>query len=119
MPRTAQSTEAQKDRTYLVAADMRGALLPAEESLEELAELARTAGAEVVGRTTQRLGHPNVTTYIGKGKVEEVSEARKLAGANTVIFDDDLSPSQQRNPRRGRALPAQRAPPLTPTPILF
>ncbi len=97
MPRTPHSTAATADRAYLVAADMYGALLPAAESLDELAELARTAGAEVVGRTSQKLEHPHVATYVGKGKVEEVAAQRKELGANVVIFDDELSPSQQRN----------------------
>ena len=91
------STAATRDRAYLVAADIDGAPLPAEESLSELAELARTAGAEVVGRATQRMHVPAVATYIGKGKVVEVAEAAKTASANVVIFDDELSPSQQRN----------------------
>ncbi len=97
MPRDTYSTAAQADRAYLVAADVYGALLTADESLSELAELARTAGAEVVGQATQRLNHPVAATYIGKGKLEEVGEARREAGANVVIFDDELSPSQQRN----------------------
>jgi GTP-binding protein HflX len=96
MART-HTTAPTADRAYLVAADTRDSLLPAAESLTELAELANTAGAEVVGSTTQRLDHPNVTTYIGKGKVEEVKEAQRELGANVVIFDDELSPSQQRN----------------------
>ena len=77
--------------------DTRGTLLPAQESLQELAELARTAGAVVVGQTTQKLDHPVAATYIGSGKVEDVVEARKELDANVVIFDDELSPSQQRN----------------------
>jgi len=97
MPRNTHSTAAVVDRAYLVAADLHGSLLPAEESLAELAELARTAGAEVVGRATQKLDQPVAATYIGKGKVEEITEARKAADANVVIFDDELSPSQQRN----------------------
>jgi len=94
------STEAGKDRAYLVAAATNGALLPAAESILELVDLARTAGAEVVGSTTQKLDHPNVATYIGKGKLDEVAEASRQAGANVVIFDDELSPSQQRNLER-------------------
>ncbi|MBE7517624.1 MAG: GTPase HflX [Thermoflexaceae bacterium] len=97
MPRSPHTTAPRVDRAYLVAADTGGALLPAAESLAELAELARTAGAEVVGRTSQRLDHPHVATYVGKGKVEEVREAAQEGGANVVIFDDELSPSQQRN----------------------
>jgi GTP-binding protein HflX len=97
MPNTLHSTAAVTDRAYLVAADLRGALLPAAESLEELAELAKTAGAHVVGASIQKLDQPVAATYIGKGKVEEIVEARREADANVVIFDDELSPSQQRN----------------------
>lgn len=100
MPRPLQSTARVADRAYLVAADTPGALLPAEESLQELAELAKTAGADVVGSATQKLEHPHPATYIGKGKVDEVTEASKQLGANVVIFDDELSPSQQRNLER-------------------
>ncbi len=74
--------------------------LRARDSLVELGELARTAGAQVVGSTSQRLEHPNSATYIGKGKLEEVVEEARHLGANTVIFDDELSPSQQRNLER-------------------
>src|SRR5687767_10847324 len=97
MPKALFSTAATADRAFLVAADIRGALLPAAESLEELAELAITAGAEVVGRASQRLDHPHPATYIGRGKVEEILAAARDADANVVIFDDELSPSQQRN----------------------
>ncbi len=97
MPRALHQTAPAPDRAILVAADVPGALLPADESLNELAELARTAGAEVVARFTQRLDHPNPATYIGSGKVQEIIEAIREHGANVVIFDDELSPSQQRN----------------------
>ncbi|QFG03892.1 GTPase HflX [Tepidiforma bonchosmolovskayae] len=97
MPRALHQTAPAPDRAILVAADVPGALLPADESLNELAELARTAGAEVVARFTQRLDHPNPATYIGSGKVQEIVEAIREHGANVVIFDDELSPSQQRN----------------------
>ena len=97
MPRPTHSTAARPDRAYLVAADLHGAALPVEQSIQELAELSMTAGAEVVGRTSQKMGTPNVATYIGKGKVEQVAEASRELDANVVIFDDELSPSQQRN----------------------
>jgi GTP-binding protein HflX len=97
MSSTFHSTAKIADRAYLVAADLPKSLLPARESLAELAELASTAGAEVVGSTTQRMEHPHVATYIGSGKVQEVIEERKRLEANVVIFDDELSPSQQRN----------------------
>ncbi|MCB1127671.1 MAG: GTPase HflX, partial [Verrucomicrobiae bacterium] len=100
MARTARTTAPTADRAYLVAADLYRPLMPVEESLDELSELARTAGAGVAGRTTQRMDHPHVATYIGKGKVEEVKQAARELDANVVIFDDELSPSQQRNLER-------------------
>lgn len=69
-----------------------------EESLDELARLSETAGLEVVGRVIQILRdgiHP--ATFIGVGKVGEVKDLTVETGANAVIFDDDLSPAQQRN----------------------
>ena len=67
-----------------------------EGSLEELALLADTAGARVVGQELQRLDRPNPATYVGKGKVQEIVSQRGALGYTTVIFDDELSPSQQR-----------------------
>jgi len=100
MPQSIHSTAPVVDRAYLVAADIDGSLLPADQSLDELAELAATAGADVVGRSIQKLEHPHPATYIGKGKVEEARAASRVAGANVVIFDDELAPSQQRNLER-------------------
>lgn len=68
-----------------------------EDSLQELGILARTAGAQVVGSMIQRLRHPDVATYIGKGRAQELSDLEKTAGFDLVIVDDELSPSQQRN----------------------
>src|SRR6266446_3333849 len=68
-----------------------------EDSLGELGTLARTAGAEVVGTMVQRMHHPDVATYIGKGRAQELSDAEKQLDFDLVIFDDELSPSQQRN----------------------
>ncbi|GAB4567025.1 MAG: GTPase HflX [Anaerolineae bacterium] len=69
---------------------------PVEESLAELAQLARTAGIQVVGQVIQRLDRPNPATYIGTGKVEELVTLRAELGADVVIFDEELSPRQQR-----------------------
>nr|WP_290665492.1 GTPase HflX [Ardenticatena sp.] len=92
----------QPERAFLVGVERKGerSLWSIQDSLEELAQLARTAGMEVVGRTWQRLNHPNPATYIGKGKVEELKLAVAETGARTVIFDDELSPAQQRNLER-------------------
>ena len=72
-------------------------LWSAEDSLSELCTLANTAGAEVVGKMIQRLRHPDVATYLGKGRTQELSDLKKQLGLDLVIFDDELSPSQQRN----------------------
>ena len=71
-------------------------LLPLQDSLAELALLADTAGLVVVGELTQRLNSANPATLIGKGKLEELQMAVLDTGANVVIFDDELSPRQQR-----------------------
>ncbi|MCL2298689.1 MAG: GTPase HflX, partial [Firmicutes bacterium] len=67
-----------------------------EESLAELAELARTAGAEVVARAVQSRGAPDNASYFGKGKLEELKECVEANEITLVIFDDELSPSQLR-----------------------
>jgi GTP-binding protein HflX len=68
-----------------------------DEALEELAGLAETAGAEVVGRLTQRRQVPDVATYLGKGKLEQLERMVRATDASVVIFDNDLSPAQIRN----------------------
>lgn len=68
-----------------------------EESIDELQELAMSAGARVMGRAIQQLPHPTAAHYIGKGKAEEVARLCKEHKVDTVIFDDDLTPAQGRN----------------------
>lgn len=76
-----------------------------EESLDELARLSETAGLEVVGKAVQSLREGvNPATFIGSGKVAEIKERCAETEARTVIFDDDLSPAQQRNLERLLAL---------------
>jgi len=67
------------------------------EHLEELAQLADTAGAVVVGEMVQNIDKPNAATYLGKGKVEELSRFIAEKDASLIIFDDELSPSQGKN----------------------
>ena len=69
----------------------------AEDSLYELAQLARTARARVVGKLIQRLPAPSKGHYIGKGKLDELIALKESADYNVVIFDDELTPLQQRN----------------------
>ena len=68
-----------------------------EESLDELAELAASAGAEIAGRTIQSRQAPEAATLVGRGKVEELRSAAQSTDAGVVIFDHDLTPTQQRN----------------------
>jgi len=69
----------------------------ARDNLDELAGLVQTAGAEVVGRLTQRRQVPDQTTYLGKGKVEQLQLMIRATDADAVIFDNNLSPAQIRN----------------------
>ena len=71
-----------------------------KESLEELARLCATAELDVVGRDFQNMQHPNPSTFIGKGKVEELVLEVKRLGVGCVVFDDELTPGQGRNLQR-------------------
>jgi GTP-binding protein HflX len=68
-----------------------------EDHLDELALLVDTAGADVVGRVLQRRESPDPATYIGKGKIAELHEESLALDSDTTVFDNDLSPAQQRN----------------------
>ncbi len=68
-----------------------------DADLDELAQLIDTAGADEVGRLVQRRRAPDPSTYIGKGKVEEILAVCQQTDADTVVFDDELSPAQQFN----------------------
>ena len=67
-----------------------------EESMEELKDLLETAGGESVGMVLQQKDSPDPRTFIGQGKVDEVRQLVRTMGADMVIFDNALSPSQQR-----------------------
>jgi GTP-binding protein HflX len=71
-----------------------------EESLDELRALATSAGAEIAGEFTQHKDRPDPATLIGKGKLEEIAGAAASVSADVILFDHDLSPSQQRNIER-------------------
>lgn len=94
-------TAVEAERAYLVGVELRGGNgRRSLASIEELALLARTAGASVVGTTVQRLDRTNPAHYIGKGKLEEIVAERERSDYTMVIFDDELSPSQQRTLER-------------------
>ena len=71
-----------------------------EESLDDLRALAISAGAEIAGEFMQRRDRPDPATLIGKGKLEEIAGASASVSADVILFDHDLSPSQQRNIER-------------------
>ena len=87
-----------RERAFLVGAAIKGGhpLLGIEDSLDELALLAETAGMEVCGRASQQVGRFHPATWIGSGKVDEVSELLEECHAQVVVFDDELSPRHQR-----------------------
>jgi GTP-binding protein HflX len=86
----------QTERALLVGVDRQGEW-DVDDSLSELAQLAETAGAVVVGSVWQKRSRADAAYFIGRGKVQEISLIRQEREANIVIFDDELSPAQQRN----------------------
>ncbi len=86
-------TSPPRERAFLVGIELHShpGLLSVDESLAELALLAETAGLEVVGEAKQRMDAPNVNTYIGTGKVEEVQALVEELQADVVVFDEELS----------------------------
>ncbi|MCS7206555.1 MAG: GTPase HflX, partial [Dehalococcoidia bacterium] len=82
----------------LVGVEVKGSHppIPLEDSVEELAQLADTAGALVVGRLLQRIERPS-PFYLGRGKLQELQALKEATQATLVIFDDELTPGQQRN----------------------
>ena len=85
-------------RAILIGVKLRNNLMhEAEESLQELQQLAETAGIEVVYETIQSRNAPNPTYFIGEGKVEELKPLVEELDADAIIFDEELSPAQNRN----------------------
>ena len=84
------------ERAYLVGAPRKGSddAVHVDEHLEELQRLADTAGAEVVGRTVQRIDAPTPNFYLGQGKVESLKQDMSAAGATLMLFDESLTPVQ-------------------------
>ena len=96
----AHTTAAKRERGFLVGADLPRMLVPAAECVRELGRLADTAGVEVVGEAVQTIRRINPASFIGQGKVEEVRGRAEETKADVVIFDEPLSPAQQRNLER-------------------
>ena len=86
------------ERVFLVGVELKSRSgWEIRDSLDELSELATTAGGQVVGDGLQKMPAPCATTYIGKGKADEFAAHCREADVDTVIFDDELTPAQSRN----------------------
>src|SRR5437764_12462044 len=85
---------AEPERGFAVAVLVQGG--DAEEELAELRELARTAGVDPVAELVQQRQRPDPRTYVGKGKLEELKASFGESGADVLLVDDELEPSQQR-----------------------
>ena len=91
------------DRTFREKIVLVGVVLPparpdeVDANLDELALLVDTAGADALARVVQRLDHPDPALYLGRGKADELHEICLAVDADTVVFDEELSPAQQRN----------------------
>lgn len=87
-----------RERAFLVGVELKGqkTILALNDSLAELALLADTAGLDVAGELTQKMDRPNVETYIGAGKVDELKALVEETLAQVVVFDEELNPRHQR-----------------------
>ena len=85
------------ERVVLVGVWTEGGIADAENSITELAQLAETAGSQVLEGLIQRRSRPDAATFIGRGKVDELRDVVLSTGADTIICDGELSPSQLRN----------------------
>jgi GTP-binding protein HflX len=95
---TLRSDETRPERVVVVGVQLDGGRDgDVEVSLDELSSLVSSAGGEVVGRVVQRRAKPDAATFIGKGKVAEVTEELRSNQADTVVFDEELAPAQLRN----------------------
>ncbi len=93
-----QTRDTRSVRVFLIGVELKSRTeADIRESLMELAELAETAGAQVLGDGLQKMDTPSPATYIGRGKAEEFASFCKQNEVDTVIFDDELSPAQTRN----------------------
>lgn len=97
-PKIAEPTYRPRERAFLVGVEIHGnsKLLSLGDSIAELKLLAQTAGLDVVGEARQKLDSPNVKTFIGPGKVEEIKTLVDETQADVIIFDDELSPRHLR-----------------------
>ena len=89
--------EQRREKAVLVGIDRQGQRWSVDASLAELERLVDTAGADTVASTTQKLDAPNPHTFVGSGKAQEIADLCRAFAADLVVFDDELTPSQQSN----------------------
>ena len=99
-PAVGTSTAEPIEKAILVGVERPGLEWPVQESLAELARLVQTDGAQVVETVVQRMNRPVPKTYIGTGKAEEIATLAKDLDVDVIVFDDELTPSQQANIER-------------------
>lgn len=93
-----QTRDTRSERVFLIGVELKArTAIEVRESLAELAELASTAGTQILGEAVQKLAMPVAATYIGQGKATELAGECKANGVDTVVFDDELTPAQTRN----------------------
>jgi len=93
-----ETRDTRTERVFLVGVELKSRAGSAlRDSLDELAELAVSAGGQVIGEGIQKMESPHPATYIGKGKATEFADYSRQNEIDTVIFDDELSPAQSRN----------------------
>lgn len=97
MSKTYSTADSQETAVLVAVADQHTSVAQLEEHLDELAFLVSTSGAKTVSTFTQNLPKPDIRTYVGKGKLGDISAYVKTKDVDLVVFDDDLSPSQVRN----------------------
>ena len=85
------------ERAVLVGVDMPGIDWPVEESLDELGQLAATAGVTCMDRVIQHLARPHPGALLGSGKIQEIADLARFHDCDSVIFDLELTPGQHRN----------------------
>ena len=90
-------TNQPQERALLFGVETRADSWQIQDALEELARLTETVNVEVAGAVSQKLDHPVASTYVGKGKLEEIKALKETLGYDLVIANDELTPSQQRN----------------------
>jgi GTP-binding protein HflX len=93
-----ETAERRSENVFLVGVELKSrSAWDVRDAMEELGELATTAGARVMGSGSQRLDSPNPATFVGPGKAAELAKQCRELGVDTVIFDDELSGAQTRN----------------------